>query len=146
MNGYWGIAIYQPKSEENWGTVLRSAYNFGASFVSTIGHGYRRQASDTVNATKHIPCFHYTSVADFLAAIPPTCILVPVEVEAGLPLERFSHPKQAIYVFGGEARTLPTAILAHPRARAIHIATNQCLNLAVCASIVMYTRAVGSHS
>lgn len=136
--GYWGVALYQPKNEYNWGTVLRSCYNFGADFVITIGHRYKKQCSYTVAADRHIPVFHYPDIENFLNALPVNCIVVPVETNGSTNLFSFCHPERAVYVFGGEDLTLPESIMKFPRSAFIQ--TNRCLNLSVAASIVMYDR------
>lgn len=39
--GYFGIGIYHTKNVLNVGTLWRSAHNFGASFIFTVGMRYR---------------------------------------------------------------------------------------------------------
>ena len=134
--GYWGVALYQPQNEINWGTVLRSAYNFDANFIATIGRKYHRQCSDTVNASKNLPMFHYESLEDFIQHMPLDCQLVRVEVDGERHLEKFCHPKSAVYLFGPENGSLP----AIDQGVSVSIQSNRCLNLAVSASIVMYDR------
>lgn len=41
--GYYGIGIYETKEETNVGTLWRSAQNFGADFIFTIGARYKTQ-------------------------------------------------------------------------------------------------------
>ena len=137
MNQF-GIALYHPKTAINFGGVLRSAYNFGASYVCTIGHRYHRQASDTVDATKRIPTFHYPDVAHFLESKPADAMLVCLEVDSSKSLEVFNHPPHALYVFGPEDSSLPDQLLA--LGTHVSIKTQQCLNLSTCAGIVMYDR------
>ena len=40
--GYFGVGIYQPKHWENVGTLWRSAYQLGASFLVVVGSRPRR--------------------------------------------------------------------------------------------------------
>ena len=42
MRGYFGIGIENIKTEANIGTLMRSSYAMGASFVFTIGRRYAR--------------------------------------------------------------------------------------------------------
>ena len=56
MKGYFEIGIYQPKYEENIGTLMRSAYQLGAAGVFTVGKRYRKQVGDVFNI-----CLLYTS-------------------------------------------------------------------------------------
>lgn len=53
--GYFGVGIYHTKTEQNVGTLMRSAQCFGAAFVFTIGKRYHRQSSDTMNAMNALP-------------------------------------------------------------------------------------------
>ena len=59
-SGYFEIGIYQPKYEENIGTLMRSAYQLGAAGVFTVGKRYRKQVGDVFNIAKHVPLRHYT--------------------------------------------------------------------------------------
>jgi len=142
QRGYIGIALFEPKTIENWGTVVRSAHCFDVDFICTIGNRYKRQMTDTTKGEKHIPFFHYTDLSDFSNHIPSNCEIIPVEVTAEKELAIFKHPERAIYIFGGEDRTLPTELTNN--FQSIKIDTNYCLNLAVTASIVMYDRIVKS--
>ncbi len=138
MRGYYGIALYEPKFEENLGTVIRSCMNFRADFICTIGNRYSKQASDTTDATKHIPLFHFKDTQDFIEHIPKDCELVSIEVDGKEQLESMNHPQRAIYILGGEDRTLPEEIQG--LGRSARLDTNYCLNMAVTASVVMYDR------
>ena len=68
--GYYGIGIQDVKSAENVGTLWRSAFIFGASFIFTIGNRYKRQASDTTQAWRHIPLYNYETINDFYKMMP----------------------------------------------------------------------------
>lgn len=139
--GFWGIGVYHPKKEHNFGTVLRNAYAFGASFVYTIGPRFRLQAADTARAWRHVPVFRYESLDDLLAHLPYSCSLVGVElVEEAIYLPRFSHPERACYLLGAEDYGLPRDIVT----RCEHVVripgAAYCLNLASAATIIMYDR------
>ena len=58
-NGFYGIGIMHGKHDHNIGTLWRSAYIMGASFIFTLGRAYKQQTSDVVNAWTKIP---YSSV------------------------------------------------------------------------------------
>ena len=64
MRGYFGIGVYHAKKDVNIGTLWRSAYIFGASFIFTIGRRFPKQASDTVKAFRHIPLFEYQTIEE----------------------------------------------------------------------------------
>ena len=57
--GYFAIGIYESKTETNIGTLWRSAYNFGADFIFTIGKRYKKEPSDTTKSERHIPLYGY---------------------------------------------------------------------------------------
>lgn len=133
--GYFGIAFYEPKFEENIGTAVRSANCFGADFIAVIGARYKKQASDTMATERHIPIYQYKDVDDFLEHTPIDCEIVAVECDGVKDLETFKHPQRAIYVFGGEDRSLPKIF-----DNRIRFNTRYCVNMAVAASITLYDR------
>jgi|CXWL01.1.fsa_nt_gi tRNA(Leu) C34 or U34 (ribose-2'-O)-methylase TrmL len=132
MRGWFGIALYEPKIEANLGGVVRSAHVFGAAFVALIGQRYKHLSSDTTMAHRSLPILYFRDwrlFTETMAHYP----IVTVECGTGIALQEFQHPQQAIYVLGGEDRTLPVRGDC-----AVHLDTKYCLNLASCASIVMY--------
>jgi tRNA(Leu) C34 or U34 (ribose-2'-O)-methylase TrmL len=134
MRGWYGIALYEPKIEANLGIVCRSAHAFGAAFVACIGQRYRRVSTDTTKAGCSLPILYFPSwreCSETFTQVP----IVTVEVNAGVPLASFAHPEQAIYVLGGEDRSVPFTGDC-----AVHIPTRYCLNLGSCATVVMYDR------
>lgn len=137
--GYYGIGVYHPKTTENIGTLWRSAHNFGAAFIFTIGSRYRRQVSDTTKAQCHIPLFEYSSFDDFKGKLPLGCQLVFVEqAESSILLPKVHHPETAVYLLGAEDYGIPEELMkGHQK---IAIDTPMCLNVAVAGSIVMYDR------
>lgn len=139
--GYFAIGIEAGKSKDNIGTLWRSAHNFGAAFVFTVGARYKRQASDTTRAWKHLPLFHYADLADLWAHIPHDCMVVGVELdERAQPLPDFAHPERCIYLLGAEDNGLSSE--ARRRAhRLIVVPGVGSLNVASVGSIVLYDRA-----
>ncbi len=138
--GYFGIGIYQTKTPANIGTLWRSAQNFGAAFIFTIGQRYRNQSSDTTAAPRHIPLYHYLDFDHFQAARPLDCLLIGVEQsDNSQALESFDHPERAIYLLGAEDNGLPPPVIDRCQ-HVVHISTPMCLNVAVAGSIVIYHR------
>lgn len=138
--GFFGVAVYHPKTEKNIGTLWRSANLMGAAFLATIGRRYKFQSSDTLNSPDHVPLFHYESFADFHSHAPNSCPLVAVELtEAAVDLPAFSHPERAVYILGAEDHGLPEKVLDVCR-HTIKIPTPRSLNVAVAGSIVLYDR------
>lgn len=140
MKGYFGVGIYRPKRLANVGILYRSAYIMGASWVFTIGQRYTRQASDTTDTTSQIPLYEYETFDQLLTNLPKNVEIVAVE-QGGQSLDKFSHPRRAIYLMGAEDHGLPSEML------------NQCnycveipslhpysLNVGVAGSIVLYDR------
>lgn len=137
--GYFGIGIYEPKTETNIGTLWRSAHNMGASFLFTIGKRYQKERGDTTKAWRHLPLYHYENWDDFLAHSPKDAEIVFIEQTAGAKnLKDFCHPERALYVLGAEDYGVPVELMkGHQK---VFIDTPMCLNVAVAGSIVMYTR------
>ena len=140
--GYFEVGIFHGKTPANVGTLWRSAYQMGASGIFTIGRRYPKQASDTVQAYRHIPLRDFASFDDFLAAQPYDCQLVAVEM-GGKPLAGFTHPDRCIYLLGAEDHGLPDDVLAkcHRRVSLPSVRVNS-YNVSVAGSLVMYDRMV----
>lgn len=141
MRGYYGIGIYNTKTESNVGTLWRSAYNFGANFIFTIGKRYKKQSSDTVKACRHIPLYEYLTYEDFKSNIPNGCQIVCIEIsEKAKDLKDFKHPERCIYLLGAEDYGIPEKYLTGNQV--VKINSKMCLNVASTGSIVMYDRQV----
>jgi tRNA G18 (ribose-2'-O)-methylase SpoU len=140
--GYFGIGVYHPKTAENIGTLWRHANNFGADFIFTIGHRYRKQASDTSATWRNIPLYHYADFTDFRRHIPYDCPLVCVELAPNsTTLPRFEHPQRCIYLLGAEDHGLSENVLSAAQ-HIVEIPTGipQSMNVAVSGTLVMYDR------
>jgi tRNA G18 (ribose-2'-O)-methylase SpoU len=138
--GYFGIGIENQKTPANLGTLWRSAFNFGASFLFTVNRRYPPQVSDTVKAWRHVPLQNYGDIDAFAGAVPMDCEVIGVELhDHATPLKRFHHPERAIYLLGAEDKGLSAKALGLCQ-RVIQIESRQCLNVAVAGSIVMWHR------
>lgn len=141
--GYFGIGIYHPKTEANIGTLWRSAHDFGADFIFTIGKRYKKQASDTTKAERHVPLYEYTSFADFKEHLPKGCEIVFVEQTDGAQnIKDTEHPETACYILGAEDQGVPEDLMVGHRK--VFIDTPLCLNVAVAGSIILYDRQIKS--
>jgi len=137
--GYFAIGMYQPKTETNLGTLWRSAHNFGADFIFTIGNRYKKMNSDTTKAERHIPLYNYTDWNDFVNHLPVDSNMVFVEQATGARnLKNINHPERAIYILGAEDMGIPEELMGGYQK--VFIDTPMCLNVAVAGSIVMYDR------
>jgi tRNA(Leu) C34 or U34 (ribose-2'-O)-methylase TrmL len=138
--GYFGIAVWHPKTGVNIGTLWRSAAIVDAAFLATIGCRYPAQASDTIKAPRHTPLWHFDTPEDFWAHIPHDCRPVAVEIDArAKPLPTFVHPERAVYILGPEDGSLPDIFVKRSYA-VVQIPGAYCYNLAVAGSIVLYDR------
>lgn len=140
MRGYFAIGVSHAKTATNVGTLWRSAHLFGAAYVFTIGHRYKRQASDTMKTWRSIPLFQYHDLATAKAAIPYDCPLVGVELdERAEPLARFEHPERAVYLLGAEDHGLTSEELAACH-RIVRLPGEFSMNVAAAGTVVMYDR------
>jgi tRNA G18 (ribose-2'-O)-methylase SpoU len=143
MRGYFGIGVYHPKTEQNIGTLWRSATLYGASFIFTVGRRYEKQASDTTQSWRHIPLWHFFDWDELREHIPYDCPLVCVELsDNAFDLRTFIHPERAIYLLGAEDHGVPEHILAGRPTVQIPCPQPYSMNVAVAGSLVMYDRFV----
>lgn len=137
---YFGIGIMQHKRGHNIGTLWRSAYILGASYIFTIGKSYKKQTSDVLKSWREIPLFHYDDFDDFYKHIPYNSKLVGVELdERSEILSEYMHTPRAAYLLGAEDNGLPPEVLDRCH-DLIQLPGNISLNVAVAGSIVMYDR------
>lgn len=138
--GYFEIGIVRGKTPANVGTLWRSAFQMGAAGIFTVGKRYPKQASDTVDAYRHIPLREYASLAEFLLARPYDCPLIAVEM-GGTSLPEFHHPERAIYLLGAEDHGIPREVLDKcQRVVSLPSIRTNSYNVAVAGSLVMYDR------
>lgn len=138
--GFFQIGIVQGKTEENLGTLWRSAYQLGATGIFTIGRRYKKQCSDTYKTYRHIPLINYPDFETFLLARPENCSLVGIEM-GGVSLSSFNHPSSAIYLLGSEDGGLPDYAIAKCQSIiSIEVKRVESFNVAVAGSLVMYSR------
>ena len=139
-NEFFGIGIQNGKTPENLGVLWRTAQNMGASFIFTIGNRYAKQASDTHNAVKTMPYFHYETFQDFYKHLPKGARLVGVEMTAEAePLEDFHHPRRCVYLLGAEDHGLTKEAIEKAHFL-VQFPSENSLNVAVAGSIVLYDR------
>ncbi len=139
---FFGIGILHGKTPENLGVLWRTAQNMGASFIFTIGKRYAHQASDTHNAVKCLPYYHYKDFEDFYAHLPKGVRIVGVEKdERAVNLETFKHPKRCVYLLGAEDHGLTQEALNRSHFL-VQFPSIYSLNVAVAGSIVLYDRSL----
>lgn len=131
---FYGLALFEPKTPENVGMVLRSAYCFGVDIVYLIGKRFSKNPTNTTKSERHIPIIECDDLEDFKKHIPIGCQIIGVEVD-GRDITNFVHPKSCIYILGGEDRNVPQEFNTR-----IRINTQICLNMAVAASLICFDR------
>jgi tRNA(Leu) C34 or U34 (ribose-2'-O)-methylase TrmL len=139
-NGFYCIALDNPKSGENVGGSMRAAQIYGASLIVLGGKRPEKlikHPTDTMKAFKHIPS---VLVEDIFEALPFDCIPVAVDlINGAMPLPNYCHPKRAFYIFGAEDATLGKRITDRCR-DIVFIPTRSCMNLAATVNVVLYDR------
>ena len=139
-NGYFGIGIECCKTEINYGTLFRTAQIFDADFIFIIGKRFKKQASDTMKSSRHIPMFEYKDFKDFNNHRPYNCKLIGIElIETAHKLKDYVHPKQACYLLGAEDHGLSKQAMKYCN-HFVVLPGERSLNVAVAGSIVLYDR------
>lgn len=138
--GYFGIGVENLKTAMNLGTLWRSAYLMGASFIFTTGKRYHLQSINTYKTFSHIPLYQYRDFDDMYINMPYNCILIGVEIGVdAIPIKKFEHPKRCIYLLGAEDNGL-TKIALEKVHQVIVLPGDRSMNIAVAGSIVMFDR------
>ncbi|MFK3799551.1 MULTISPECIES: RNA methyltransferase [unclassified Pseudomonas] len=137
---YACIGLYNPKSPENVGSVMRAAGCYGVASVFYTGKRYER-ARDFVTDTKKIhQDIPLIGIDDLKKIIPLGCVPVAVElVEGARALPEYTHPDRAIYIFGPEDGSLDKDIRDWCE-DVVYIPTTGCMNLAATVNVVLYDR------
>lgn len=137
---YFGIGIYRPKTEENIGTLWRTAFIYGASFIFVVDAKYKRKSTDILKVWSKIPLFQFETMDAFLSTVPYSCKLIGVEMgNDSIPISRYKHPDRAIYLLGSEDNGLPD-ILKNKCYELICLPGEISLNVAVAGSITIFDR------
>lgn len=137
---FFGIGIENFKTDQNIGTLWRSASVLNASFIFTIGKQYKIQAADTALTWKNIPLYNYDTFETFYKALPYDCQLVGVEMDKNsVPIKQFVHPERCVYLLGSEDNGLSKTALSKCH-KLVQLPGNHCLNVSVAGSIIMYDR------
>ncbi|MFT7685840.1 MAG: tRNA(Leu) C34 or U34 (ribose-2'-O)-methylase TrmL [Candidatus Azotimanducaceae bacterium] len=139
-NSYACIGLFNPKSPENVGSVMRAAGCYGVNSVFYTGKRYDRAKpfyTDTKKVYESLPLIGVNELEDI---IPLGCIPVAVELVAGAkPLINYKHPARAFYIFGPEDGTLKKEITDFCE-DIVYIPTEGCMNLAATVNVVLYDR------
>lgn len=134
------IGLHNPKNPTNVGAVMRAAGCYQASQVRFNGTRYNRAAkfqTDTKNAHQRIELVEMNDLtADLADDIKIVCVELVVGATA---LPQFTHPKNAVYVFGPEDGSLPQDVVDSAD-HVVYVPTVGCMNLAATVNVVLYDR------
>ncbi|WP_158968786.1 RNA methyltransferase [Paraglaciecola sp. L3A3] len=135
------LAISNPKSPQNMGSILRAAGCYQVATIRYTGKRYARASAfstDTKNAHLNIPV---TQVAEIIQAEPDKDLVkVGIElVEGATPLPKFKHPDNALYIFGPEDGSLSQEVV-NQCDHIVYIPTVGCMNLAATVNVLLYDR------
>lgn len=135
--GFAAVGLHMPKTPSNVGSVLRAAHCYGVGFVAHTGQRYRRAATDTSKAYRHLPLIQ---TDDLRLLVPHDCTPVAVDlIEGARDLTTYAHPERAFYIFGPEDGTLGEKVTSWCRDK-VFVPTAFCMNLAACVNVVLYDR------
>lgn len=143
MSGFFGVAVYHPKTAANVGTLWRSATAYQASMIATVGpRRYEYQSSDTSKTHNSMPLIKFGDIDDLIGHLPFGCALVGVELsDRAKSLTDFWHPDRALYLLGAEDHGIPDAVLdkCHHVVQ-IPSPVTWSLNVGVAGSLVLHDR------
>lgn len=138
--GYSCIGLFNPKSPENVGSIMRAAGCYGVNTVFYTGKRYER-AKDFCTDTKQVHLqLPLIGVDDLQQVIPFGCVPVAIEIHPDAkPLPEYRHPERAFYIFGPEDGSLTKSVTAWCK-DVVYIPTHGCMNLAATVNVVLYDR------
>lgn len=134
------IGLTNPKSATNVGSVMRAAGCYCVDGVIYTGERYDRAVklnTDTKQIRSTIPL---NKVDDLLAYKSPDTKIVCVDLVIGAtPLPAFTHPENALYIFGPEDGTIPQNVIDKAD-HVVYVPTKGCMNLAASVNVLLYDR------
>lgn len=137
---FFGIGVYQPKTNHNIGTLWRTAFILGAQFIFIVDGKYKDQSSDTQKTWSKIPFFKFKDFDHLYASLPHSSQLVGIEMDSNSQaIQQFDHPARGVYLLGAEDNGLPQKVLDRCH-HLIQLPGEHSLNVAVSGAIVMYDR------
>jgi len=134
------IGLTNPKSATNVGAVMRAAGCFSVDAVLYTGSRYDRSVKLNTDTKKVSSTISLTNVEDLSAYKTNETKIICVDlVEGATPLPAFTHPNNALYIFGPEDGTIKQAVIDQAD-DVIYIPTIGCMNLAATVNVVLYDR------
>lgn len=128
------VGVYDPKGAITTRTLSRVALSMGARGFFSIGGG-------VMPPRENLAMFNFASMADargYLPAYPWIAVETGPRAE---PLHSFTHPADAIYLFGDQNGTIPRDVL-RDMAGVVEVETEGpgILDVAVAGGIVLHDR------
>lgn len=135
------LAIINPKSPQNMGSILRAAGCYQAQSIRYTGERYARAkafSTDTKNAHLNITVIQVSAVIDPINDEHLTKVAIEL-VEGATPLPHFEHPEEALYIFGPEDGSIEQDVVDQCD-HVVYIPTIGCMNLAATVNVLLYDR------
>jgi tRNA(Leu) C34 or U34 (ribose-2'-O)-methylase TrmL len=141
------VILSNPKFPHNVGAALRACAAFDADQLIVTGH---RAEWETTGKGKRLPREErmrvYKDKVDLIRHDRPFDLVrgVPVAVEVSAsaePLATFTHPEDAVYVFGPEDGSIPKVFRQFCH-RFVILPSDHCLNLAAAVSCTLMHRRI----
>jgi tRNA(Leu) C34 or U34 (ribose-2'-O)-methylase TrmL len=135
------LAIINPKSPQNMGSILRAAGCYQAQSIRYTGTRYARAkafSTDTKNAHLNIAVTQVTSVIHPVNDKHLTKVAIEL-VKGATPLPLFKHPEEALYIFGPEDGSIDQDVIDQCD-YVVYIPTIGCMNLAATVNVLLYDR------
>ena len=137
------IGLHQAKDPANLSNVKRSISCYGGGAIQVTGKRMGNALSSVDRLPRPLRDRRYCNVKMDLGidefVIPDGFTPIAVEVSGSQNLAYYTHPKNALYIFGPEDGSLPPQVLAKCHDHIV-IPTLHCLNLAVAVSTILYDR------
>ena len=141
------VILWNPKYPHNVGSALRACAAFGADKLlvtgdraqwEVTGKGQRLPREERMRAYKDkVELIRNDRPFDLVSGVP-----VAVEVSpTAEPLATFTHPENAVYVFGPEDGSIPKVARRFCH-RFVILPSDHCLNLAAAVSCVLMHRRI----
>lgn len=140
------IGLINPKSPSNVGAVMRAAGCYQVDNVYYTGKRYDNAVkfnTDTKNVKGKIPLIALEEIEQ--AAVLNTKVICVDLVEGSIPLPYFTHPENALYIFGPEDGTIPQSVI-NKADSVVYVPTIGCMNLAATVNVLLYDRMVKLNS
>lgn len=135
------LALINPKSPQNMGSILRAAGCYQSQSIRYTGERYTRAKrfhTDTKNIHLDIPVNQVEHIIDLQADKYLKKVAVEL-VEGATPLPLFEHPEDALYIFGPEDGSIEQSVIDQCDS-VVYIPTKGCMNLAATVNVLLYDR------